>query len=638
MPNDIQSFILHFLKNEPFNLNLTPLQFDQLPANQLIQILSDVLSWIFQTDKIDIRREPAEDTAIRILNLLRILRYRPPTDPEELEEWRVGVVEGSKSSMYPLLVFLFENSEALKERAYLAKFLMKTEVPSEVHDYDTAELQNEIQTLQNEFKEVHAENKEVQADVLMLEDIKEDLKSMEKEKQLLIRKIEKLEKKVQNIPYFDRHMEVASELRAQRDRVSEYAHQKHQERQKIIAADNRINRLQAMLEELRSADETIDQTSVMEKLEDEVATNNYLVNEKLVEDIEDREKRLKELTEMARTAAIRQEDIDKLQEQVEEISKRIKTLEEERDQIEEDVDDNMSVFRHQVNALERKKETAVQKLQDARHDLSKLEAEIDTKKSRLQNELGGEVLSTVQYKKYLDRFRARNEEHKRKKKELNDLQSERTILKRTVEILTEAYEELRTNIENLGGEVVEVLHVPLAHERPRTAAPSTNDADKLKTELREMMSALENRKNVISDYRSTRDVIKSKSQMLTAELEEMKQRKQRKEEEREEMYSNLVRNVTEMENKHKQNSENLIKRKDELAEYLSELNNIQQYGNNLEELEASVRDIEAEEESLKSKNDSMKSMDAIREQYALWNGLHEIFALKVALLKNNERY
>ncbi|CAB3400580.1 unnamed protein product [Caenorhabditis bovis] len=614
MPNDIQSFILHFLKNEPFNLNLTPLQFDQLPANQLIQILSDVLSWIFQTDKIDIRREPAEDTAIRILNLLRILRYRPPTDPEELEEWRVGVVEGSKSSMYPLLVFLFENSEALKERAYLAKFLMKTEVPSEVHDYDTAELQNEIQTLQNEFKEVHAENKEVQADVLMLEDIKEDLKSMEKEKQLLIRKIEKLEKKVQNIPYFDRHMEVASELRAQRDRVSEYAHQKHQERQKIIAADNRINRLQAMLEELRSADETIDQTSVMEKLEDEVATNNYLVNEKLVEDIEDREKRLKELTEMARTAAIRQEDIDKLQEQVEEISKRIKTLEEERDQIEEDVDDNM------------------------RHDLSKLEAEIDTKKSRLQNELGGEVLSTVQYKKYLDRFRARNEEHKRKKKELNDLQSERTILKRTVEILTEAYEELRTNIENLGGEVVEVLHVPLAHERPRTAAPSTNDADKLKTELREMMSALENRKNVISDYRSTRDVIKSKSQMLTAELEEMKQRKQRKEEEREEMYSNLVRNVTEMENKHKQNSENLIKRKDELAEYLSELNNIQQYGNNLEELEASVRDIEAEEESLKSKNDSMKSMDAIREQYALWNGLHEIFALKVALLKNNERY
>lgn len=43
MSNDIQGFILHFLNEEPFNLNLSSLQFDQLPPQQLLQILSNVL-------------------------------------------------------------------------------------------------------------------------------------------------------------------------------------------------------------------------------------------------------------------------------------------------------------------------------------------------------------------------------------------------------------------------------------------------------------------------------------------------------------------------------------------------------------------------------------------------------------------
>lgn len=113
MPHDLQSFILQFLNSEPFNLNLSPLQFDQLPPQQLLQTLSNVLrcvknpmendcfsrdkiiityfaisttgffSWICDSERVDIKRETAEETAIRILSLLRVLRYRPPQDQEE---------------------------------------------------------------------------------------------------------------------------------------------------------------------------------------------------------------------------------------------------------------------------------------------------------------------------------------------------------------------------------------------------------------------------------------------------------------------------------------------------------------------------------------------------------------------------
>lgn len=42
-----------------------------------------MFSWVSDTDRIDIKREAAEETAIRILNMLRILRYRPPQDQDE---------------------------------------------------------------------------------------------------------------------------------------------------------------------------------------------------------------------------------------------------------------------------------------------------------------------------------------------------------------------------------------------------------------------------------------------------------------------------------------------------------------------------------------------------------------------------
>ena len=47
------------------------------------QILNDVLAEIEPTtnrNRMDIRSEPIEDTVVRILNMLRVLKYKPPND------------------------------------------------------------------------------------------------------------------------------------------------------------------------------------------------------------------------------------------------------------------------------------------------------------------------------------------------------------------------------------------------------------------------------------------------------------------------------------------------------------------------------------------------------------------------------
>lgn len=44
------------------------------------QVLSDVLAEFETSNKVDIREEAPEDTVVRILSTLRLLKYRPPED------------------------------------------------------------------------------------------------------------------------------------------------------------------------------------------------------------------------------------------------------------------------------------------------------------------------------------------------------------------------------------------------------------------------------------------------------------------------------------------------------------------------------------------------------------------------------
>lgn len=76
--------IVDGLNDEPFKMNLNWISFDAISSSELLQVLSDVLLWIESSNSIDIREEGADETALRIFNSLRILKYRPPTDIEQL--------------------------------------------------------------------------------------------------------------------------------------------------------------------------------------------------------------------------------------------------------------------------------------------------------------------------------------------------------------------------------------------------------------------------------------------------------------------------------------------------------------------------------------------------------------------------
>ena len=154
---EMVKFIIQSLNKPPFNYNYNVINFDSLTPIELLQVLSDVLQQISDQPKLDIRLEDSEQTMARIFNLLHILRYKPLADPTNTV--RQNLSRGNKNTIYVLLEWLLSNVETLKQRVYLARFLMKVDVPSDIlGNSDIASLNQQYLQLVEEFKKVHKDS------------------------------------------------------------------------------------------------------------------------------------------------------------------------------------------------------------------------------------------------------------------------------------------------------------------------------------------------------------------------------------------------------------------------------------------------------------------------------------------------
>lgn len=107
-----------------------------------MQLLSDVLAHINDAKPESVREEDPEETLARLLTVLRVLNYKPPTS-SDAKAFRAGLIGGQKDTIYPVLHWLLKGLDKFKVRAYLGKYLVKVDVPVEM-------LQNEEVAATNE--------------------------------------------------------------------------------------------------------------------------------------------------------------------------------------------------------------------------------------------------------------------------------------------------------------------------------------------------------------------------------------------------------------------------------------------------------------------------------------------------------
>ncbi|XP_020603042.1 intraflagellar transport protein 81 homolog [Orbicella faveolata] len=523
-------YIVDELNKEPFKKNYNLISFDSLQPLQLLQVLNDVFAEINPQHKIDLRDEEPEQMAKRMFTFLRILKFKPKTDSGSLNSFRNGLIQGDKLVVYPILHWLFENLAELKTRAYLARYLVKLEVPpDQLGDQELNDLNVNYLDLMEQFKELHKTVEQLRTSGLSTGEIKKDIVNMEDEKEQLQKRIDRMQKKVENVRNYEKMLQAARNLRVEREKEHALGQQKLEQKNQYLHSDQRYQRMLQQLKDMRAQGVGTTGADLIKRLEEENKVNVYLCQEKLPKELEGKKKYAQDLQKVADEPAMGQTDVDELNKRIKQLSAEINTLIEKRMVRNDPIDDKLSLFRQQASIIGRKKEAAAEKLQEAMDEVTNAESDLQKKKELLKESEGSEVLKGDEFKRYVNKLRGKSTVYKKKRQELAELRAEYGVLARTEEILQgkdESFQQQLSNLESKKG--VSGFHETQEELEKVSAKKSELDEQKGKTledisELvRQLNGTIADKKSALAPVIKELRPMRQKCQEMTGEYEEKK--------------------------------------------------------------------------------------------------------------------
>ncbi|KAL7884708.1 hypothetical protein AOLI_G00074780 [Acnodon oligacanthus] len=432
-------FIVEQLNREPFKKNFNLITFDSLEPMQLLQTLNDVFAEIDSKQEIDIREEMPEQTAKRMFTLLGLLKYKPTGGFSDTSSFRQGLVTGSKPVIHPILHWLLQRVPELKKRAYLARFLVKLDVPGEFLTDDViSETYHQYEELVEGFKSYHKECEQLRNSGFSTAEIRRDIAAMEEEKDQLIKRVERLRKRVESVSNHQRMLELARQLRVEKEREESLAHQKQEQKNQLFQAEQRLQRCQIQLKDLRQAAADAKPESLVKRLEEEIKFNSYMVSDKLPKELERMRHKVHYLQKVASEPAMGHAELAELEDKIKQLNQMNQVMEKKVSRS-DPMDDNLALYRQQASIIARKKEAKAEELQGAREELAGLTRELSAKSNQARGQGGVEIIRADEFKRYVAKMRGKNITYKKKRQETAELKAEFGILQRTEEILRQRH-------------------------------------------------------------------------------------------------------------------------------------------------------------------------------------------------------
>lgn len=449
---EIVKFVVDKLNKPPFSKNFNIISFDSLSSEELLQVLSDVLQYISDQEKIDIHAEDLEQTIVRILSMLLIARYKPLQDSPAI--FRQNLQECDKQTIHKLLQWLLSNVEDLKKRMYLAKFLVKVDVPSDIlGDSDIAILHQQYLQLIEEFKKIHKESSLAKTgNKISISELRSDGVTMEKEKEIVTNRIYHIKKKIDSLPNIAALLRTTHNLRQEYDRKKEISWQQQEESATIQQCQQRLYRLSQQLQELQKRSVGLSSNSLMKKLEEEIYVTSYIANQKLPRELEQQKKEKEILESIAYSPSITKASIEQLESKVQSLTQHINQLVENRLSSSTTADDKTVLFRQQAAIVARKKDTLAEKFSELKKQMQEVRSKLEDRQVKLEEMTGegGVILkSSEHFQEYVNKLRTRSLIYKRNRNDLATLKAESGILSRTVDILKSKADQLGVDLENM---------------------------------------------------------------------------------------------------------------------------------------------------------------------------------------------
>ncbi|XP_051924170.1 intraflagellar transport protein 81 homolog isoform X3 [Hippocampus zosterae] len=523
-------FIVEQLNKDPFKKNFNLITFDSLESMQLLQILNDVLAEVDPKQAIDIREEMPEQTAKRMCALLGMLKYKPPGNQSELSSFRQGLVVGSKPAVHPILHWLLQRVPELKKRAYLARFLVKIDVPAEFLADDVInDTYHQYEELVEGFKTNHKECEQLRTSGFSTSEIRRDISAMEEEKGPLIKRVERLKKRVEAVSNHQQMLEQARQLRIEKKREEHLAHQKQEQKNQLFQAEQRLQRLQQQLKDMRQAAADASPDNLMKRLEEEIKINSYMVSEKLPKELEVLRGTVQYLQKVASEPAMGHGDLLELGQKIKEVDCQINQLIEKKMMRSDPIDDKLTLYRQQASIIIRKKEAKAEELQEAREELAAAERELKHRASQALASNGEEIVRGDELKRLVVKLRSKGTVYKKKRQEIAELKAEYGVLQRTEEILKQRHEAVQEKLQTVEAEKgisgysntqeelerVSAIKSELDEKKGRTLDDMSEMVKQLNSVIVEKKSALA---PIIKELRSLRQ----QCQVLNQEYEEKK--------------------------------------------------------------------------------------------------------------------
>ncbi len=212
-------FIVYRLQQSPFNDNISLVEFDDLNALELLELLNKVLAKMDdQIHNVNVREELQQNTINRIVEFLKVINF-PVADNEQ---YNLGIVQGEKRVIYPILFYILQKWDELQTRAYLARFLVPLHIPEEiVADSEVGEIYLQFKDLQAEFQVIHQQLEMGQKEMMKPGELKIQIQRQEQEKEQLNNKITLMKNKNNNgsvdKEQFGKLLEVTNGLRLEQE-------------------------------------------------------------------------------------------------------------------------------------------------------------------------------------------------------------------------------------------------------------------------------------------------------------------------------------------------------------------------------------------------------------------------------------
>lgn len=291
-----------------------------------------------------------------------------------------------------MLAYLLSKETFLKKRAYLARFLTPVDVPVEfLQDEGMAAMTEDLKERQSAFKELHREV-EAQKKRASTANLKRNLQLMEDEKQNLLAKIAKNEKRLESIPDSERWMAAARALREAKEVNEEYTLSIGDLSTVEGSLQEELQSVQKTLRECRLAARQTPEQAV-NQLDEDVTAQRFMVEQKMPEQLKEEKQKLEEALWVAQApvkdteakAKVSRAQVKDLQQEIDGLNHQKMALQRSR------ADDKLAVLRTQAAGVTTKKQAAADELARLQAQYSALHGDIESKESRFVTPSGIKV-------------------------------------------------------------------------------------------------------------------------------------------------------------------------------------------------------------------------------------------------------